>query len=824
MSLLITDAAEPALECRAGSSSSRPGVCARAGAWEEAGWGSFAAQSAMDGLRAVDRPFSASALVLLSALLLHPAPLRGQPAQQSGSDLILWYPTPAQLWVEALPVGNGRLGAMVFGGIEQERIQFNEESLWNGFPHGYQRPGAHRHLEEIRSLLFQGRQEEAQALASVHFMSAPVVQRSYQAFGDLRFTFPTISPDGVTEYRRELDLDSAVARTRFRVGDVTFTREVFASHPDQVIVARIAADQPGQVSFSVTPTSAHRWTYRTTRGADQLSLQGAVHEGVLEFEARLLIEADGGVVALTDTLASVSGADAVTLILAGATSFVDYDDVTGDPLARNDSAIAAVRGKSFDQLRTDHVADHQELFRRVDIDLGSARTDVSTEERITSFTDGRDPGLAALLFQYGRYLLVASSRPGGQPANLQGIWNESNSPPWNSKWTVNINTEMNYWLAEPTNLPELSEPLFDMIRDVAETGVATAREWYDAPGWVLHHNTDVWRGTAPIDGPLWGVWPTGGAWLTQHLWWRYEYGGDEEFLRDIYPLMRDASRFFVHYLIEDPRTGHLISGPSISPENRGMVMGPTMDHQIIRTLFSNTIRAGEILGFDPALRDTLDSMRHRIAPTRVGRLGQLQEWLEDRDDPNDRHRHVSHLWGLHPGDEITRWDTPDLFEAARVSLEMRGDEGTGWSKAWKINFWARLHEGDRAYALLENLLTLTRAQGTSEAGGVYPNLFDAHPPFQIDGNFGATAGIVEMLLQNHAGEIHLLPALPSAWPDGSVRGLRARGGFQIDISWQDGRLLEALLTSERGEPVRIRFGDEVREYQTQPGERLSIRP
>lgn len=764
--------------------------------------------------------------LVLSILLLGAA--RTAEARQQGDDHILWYPSEARAWVEALPVGNGRLGAMVFGGPARERIQFNEETLWNGEPRHYHRPGAVRYLDDVRAALFAGDQARANAMASAYLMGAPNQQQSYQAFGDLRFVFPTIDSTAVTEYRRQLDLDSALVRTRFRADGVTHTREVFASHPDQVIVTRITADQPGSVSFSVRPTSAHQSHFNTplrTRVAeDEMALYGKVEMGVVTFEARLLVRAEGGTVELSDSVATVTGADAATLILAGATSFVRYDDVSGDPTALNDRTMEAVRGRSYPQILSDHVTDHQSLYRRLEIDLGRGRGDLPTDERVTRFEDGGDPALASLLFQYGRYLLIASSRAGTQPANLQGIWNESNDPPWNSKYTVNINAEMNYWLAEPANLPELSEPLFSLISDVAETGALTAREHYGADGWVLHHNTDIWRGTAPVDAPFYGMWPSGGAWLTQHLWWHYEYGGDETFLRETaYPLLKESARFFVDYLVEDPETGHLVSGPSVSPELGGVVMGPTMDHQIIRELFANTIRASEILGVDSELRDTLTSMRPRIAPNRIGRLGQLQEWMDDVDDPDERHRHVSHLWALHPGGEINAFETPELFAAARRSLELRGDEGTGWSKAWKINFWARLHDGDRAYRLLGNLLTLTRGQ-RGEGGGVYPNLFDAHPPFQIDGNFGATAGIIEMLMQNHAGEVHLLPALPSAWPDGHIRGLRARHGYTVDIEWRDGRLAEATLVSERGEPVRVRYGSEVREYQPAAGERIVVRP
>ncbi len=757
-----------------------------------------------------------SLLVFLVALVA--VPLAAQPGA-----LTLWAPVPASEWVEAYPVGNGRLGAMVFGGTAEERIQFNEDTIWDGHPHAYERPGAHEALDAIRQLLAEGKRQAASDLAAVRFMSAPLQQRSYQSFGDLRLTMPGV--DSVSAYRRELDLDEAIARTTFRVGGVTFTREVFASAPNDVLVVRISADRPEQVSFTVAPTRLHGTRLHRVVGPGEIAMEGVVEDGVIRFEARLWVTSEGGEVAVTDTVASVTGADAATIVLAGATTFVRYDDVSGDPVARNDATIAAVRGTPYATLRQRHLDDHRSLFRRFSLDLGPSRTDLSTVDRIRQFGDGGDGGLAALLVQYGRYLLIASSRPGSQPANLQGLWNDSNAPAWGSKYTVNINTEMNYWLAEPANLAELSEPLFSLIEDLSETGRAVARAHYRAPGWVVHHNTDLWRGAAPIDGPFWGLWPTGGAWLTQHLWWRYEYGGDEAFLRETaYPLLRGAARFFVATLVEDPDTGTLISGPSVSPENRGVVMGPTMDHQLIRDLFERTIRAADVLGVDAAFRDTLAAMRARIAPNRIGRLGQLQEWMEDTDDPDDHHRHVSHLWGLHPGYEITAWDTPALFDAARQSLELRGDEGTGWSKAWKINFWARLHDGDRAYRLLSSLLTLTRATGYQGSGGVYPNLFDAHPPFQIDGNFGAAAGILEMLMQNHAGEVHLLPALPSAWPDGEIRGLKARGGLTVDIAWHDGRLTEATIRSERGGPIRVRLGDEVRQLDAAPGERLTIRP
>lgn len=749
-------------------------------------------------------------------------------AQTSPASSILWYPEPAVQWVEALPIGNGRLGAMVFGDPIHEHIQFNEDTVWSGQPHQYVRRNSKQYLEEIRSLLFAGKQREAEQLAQVHFMSAPLRQQAYQSFGDLHLFFPNRDSSLVRSYRRELDIDRAIVTTRYTIGGTEFTREVFASFPDQVIVVHISANRPGQVTFQTRLSSKHRWIFRRRTDDDDLSMQGMIPDGVIKFDALLQVRARRGHISLSDTMATVTGADSATLILAGATNFNNYQDVTGDPAARTANTIASAWMKPYSELRSLHVADHQRLFRRVSIKLGDSGQSglLPTDERLLNFGTQTDPELAALLFQYGRYLLIASSRPGSQPANLQGLWNDSNSPPWESKYTVNINTEMNYWMAEPANLAELNEPLFSMLADVADSGAETAREQYGARGWVLHHNTDLWRGTAPINSSTHGIWPTGGAWLTQHLWWHYEYGGNISFLKEqAYPLMRDATLFFVDYLVTDPRTGWLISGPSNSPEQGGLVMGPTMDHQIIRSLFDNVIRSSEILGVDSELRNQLVQLRPKLAPNQIGRFGQLQEWLDDVDDPQNTHRHVSHLWGLHPGNEITRQDTPDLYNAARISLLKRGDGGTGWSLAWKMNLWARLHDGDHAYLVLDNLLTLTNSPKTDfSGGGVYANLLVAHPPFQIDGNFGAVSGIIEMLLQSHDGEIHLLPALPAAWPTGNVRGLRVRGGFEVDLQWESGKLVRAELFSRNGESVRVRYGDRVREYATKPGERIVFRP
>jgi len=752
--------------------------------------------------------------------------LAGSAANADVGPLLLWYPRPAEKWTEALPVGNGRLGAMVFGGVDVERLQFNEDTLWTGGPRDYSHAGAKDHLPAIRKLLFEGKQREAERLAMEHFMSVPLRQMAYQPFGDLEFEFPH---KAVTNYRRQLDLDAATVTVRYQTGGATFTREVFASYPDHAIVIRLTCNQPGKISFRIKLATPHPDPEIEVIAPSQLLLRGGLKEyqqkrtgltlpSVLKYAARLLVKNEGGTVAAKDGHIDVSRADVATLVLTGATSYRKYNDVSGNPVELTSGTIKSAAGRSYGELRDAHLTDYRSLFRCVSLDLGTTdAVEQATDQRIREFINQDDPQLASLYFQFGRYLLISSSRPGSQPANLQGIWNEQLNPPWECKWTTNINTEMNYWPAEVTGLSECHEPLFDMLDDLVESGGRTAKVHYGCRGWVLHHNTDVWRGTAPINHSNHGIWPTGGAWLCQHPWERYRFTGDKEFLaKRAYPVIKGAAQFFVDFLVEDPRTGHLISTPSNSPEIGGLVAGPTMDHQIIRSLLRSCIQAAEELNVDEEFRKELADLVPRIAPNQIGQHGQLQEWLEDKDNPNNHHRHVSHLWGVHPGWEMTPRGTPELCAAAKKSLEFRGDGGTGWSLAWKINFWARFEDGERAYRLLSNLLT---------PGRTFPNMFDAHPPFQIDGNFGGAAGIAEMLLQSHAGEIAILPAWPSkVWPTGSVNGLRARGGLKVDIAWKDSRAVTATLqgTVSGSHKIRPPRGHQIAEITC--GESIPVRP
>lgn len=724
------------------------------------------------------------------------------------SDLKLWYDKPAGAWTEALPVGNGKVAAMVFGRVAEERLALNVADLWAGGPHDYVNPEAKEALPEVQRLVLEGKYQEATDLANAKLVGRPAGQAPYQTLGDMLIEFDLEGEP--SEYRRELDLDEAVATTTFTVGGVTYTREVIATHSADLMAVRLTAPEKGRLSFSVRFASPQQSTVSVKGLTLKLAGTSGDHAGIpgaVKFVGLAQVETDGGSVSGESDRLRVKDADSATIYFSAATNYITFDDLSGDPEALAQKPLATRQGQDYDAIKRAHVRDHQRLFRRVEIDLGPSSPE-PTDARIRAFRESNDPGLATLYYQYGRYLLIACSRPGGQTGTLQGLWNESMNPPWGSKYTININIEMNYWPAEPCGLSECHEPLFAMLEELSRSGAKTAQTMYGAKGWLAHHNTDGWRGSAPVDGAFWGMWQTGGAWLCTHMWERYLFTGDKEGLAKHFPIMKGAAEFFLDAMVDLPGTDYRVTCPSNSPENAhhpgvSICAGPTMDNQIIRHLLTACISAAEVLDTDADFAAQAKEVLAKIPPDQIGEAGQLQEWFEDWDvkAPEQRHRHVSHLYGLFPSPEITVDGTPDLAAAAKKTLEMRGDDGTGWSLAWKINFWARLLDGDHAYKLVQNALNPAERGGS----GVYPNLFDAHPPFQIDGNFGFTSGVTEMLLQSHNETLHLLPSLPSAWPKGSVKGLRARGGYIVDLAWEDMKLTKATIRSTWGEDVLVKY-------------------
>jgi alpha-L-fucosidase 2 len=815
----------------------------------------------------------------LQAAALAPA-LPVQPA--SDNPLRLWYRAPAADWNEALPIGNGRLGAMIFGGAPAEQVQFNENTLYSDEPGRRDLPlDVTKHFDQVVALMRARKYKEADEIISQNWCGR--AQPCYQPLGDLYLDFEHTAP--VTDYTRELDLNTATVKVRYKSGDIEFTREYFASYPNQLIVIRLTASAPKALAFRARLASVHPTAKAAAEGPRDLVLKGQAPgfalrrtfewvEGRKEqykypeifnpdgsrkpgaktvlygdeigglgtyFEARLSVLACDGAV---DGL-HVTGATEAVLLLSAATSYNGFQRSPSkqgaDAAARARVPVTAAAKSTVAQLRQAHTADYQGLFGRVALDLGDGGEQgrLPTSERIEKFANDKDPALAALYFQFGRYLMIAGSRPGGQPLNLQGLWNPLVIPPWASAYTTNINAEMNYWPSEVTNLTECNEPLFRMIRELAYTGSAVASKMYHRRGWVAHHNVTLWRDAQPVDNnanP--SFWPMAAGWFCEHLWEHYRFTGDRRFLATSgYPAMKGAAQFYADWLIDDGK-GHLVTPAGNSPEHKfyykdaegkrqlaGVCMGPTMDLAIIRELFRNTIRAAEILRTDEELRTELKAKLDKLLPYQVGSRGQLQEWSEDFEDQDPHHRHISHLYALHPSSDVTRRGTPKLFEAARRTLEIRGDGGTGWSRAWKISHWARMEDGNHAYQMVRALISPAwGAVGkANRGGGVLSNLFCSCPPFQIDGNFGGTAGIAEMLLQSHTGEIHLLPALPDAWPSGSVRGLCARGGFEVAMEWRGGKLAAATLRSKLGGKCVLRYGEKTTALETQAGKDYPVR-